>query len=258
MLVFSQNVSYMNNEKNYQKEYIDTSTEFRIGKSKESTGKLYDLLYQMEKIDRTKSEDQILSNIYSLLGFHQSAYEVFKPTVDIRNRKETAKLYTLKEKAASHGNNFIIKDIRNFRIINEQTNLLPENFNVDKEEGNKFVTKEIIVIFNKIVEPNNFEIWIYGNHKFTDNATKIIEYISWLGDCKNELIKFYNSEMGEYTEETADEDWFDTLEIYCARVYVEKSGKLSAEISIGDDFLPDHILDIEIEEREIAEISING
>ena len=249
-------------EKNYQKEYIDISTKFRkSNNSKESLDKLFDLLYELEKINRTKNENLTLSNIYTLLGFHQSAYESYKANIDSKDRKATKKLYTLEQKAKSHGNNFITKDIRKLRKNNEQIMLSPEDFKVDENEENKnkFLLKnKNIIIFNKPVKYDKFEIYIYGNSKFEDYINKIIKYISWLGNCRNKLIEFYNSELNEHTDETADEDWFDTLEIFSARIIVGKNEKLFAEISGGDEFMSDHILDIETEEQKITEMRYDG
>ena len=56
----------------------------------------------------------------------------------------------------------------------------------------------------------------------------------------------------------ADKDWYDTLEIYSLNVGVAVTGKLFAEISAGDDFASDHILDIEIEENKIIEMNYDG
>lgn len=246
-------------EKNYQKEYIDISSEFRTSNgAKDSVAKLYDLLYELEKINRTKNEELILSNIYTLLAFHQFAYEIYKPIADLSNRKDVAKLYTLEQKAKSHGNNFRIKDIRKLRGQKTSTNLAPEDFTIDAEHYNKFVTNKNILVFNKIVEHDKFEIYIYGNHKFDDYNTRIIDYISWLGNSKSDLITFYNLKLSEHTQETADEDWYDTLEVFNTRIIVGQNGKLFAEISVGDDFMSDHILDIEIEEKQITDMSYDG
>ncbi len=248
--------------KNYQKEYIYISTEFRkSNNSRESLGKLFDLLYELEKVNKSQNEEKTLSDIYSLLGFHKSAYEVYKPTADLTNRKETKKLYTLEQKAKSHANNFAMKDIRKLHKKKEQIKLLPEDFQIDNNEENKnrFLLKnKDIVIFNKPLKYNKFEIYIYGNHKFEDYIAKIIEYISWLGDCRNPLIEFYNSELSGYTNDFANEDWYDTLDIFSTRVLVGQNGKLFSEISGGDEFMSDHILDIEIEERKITEMSYDG
>jgi len=247
-------------EKNYQKEYIDISTELRkSNSSKESLYKLFDLLYEIKKVNRTKSENLTLSNIYTLLGFHQSAFELYKSNIDYKDRKVTKKLYTLEQKAKSHGNNFIIKDIRKLRKKNEQIKLLREDFKVDENGENKFLLKnKDIVIFNKPVKHDKFEIYMYGDYKFEDYITKIIKYISWLGNCRNVLIKFYNSELNEQTEETANEDWFDTLEIFSVRIIIGQNGKLFSEISAGDEFMSDHILDIETEEQKITQMNYDG
>ena len=115
-----------------------------------------------------------------------------------------------------------------------------------------------VTVFNKIVKNEKIEISIYGNHKIENYTDKIIDYIFWLGDCKKELIKFYNKELADETDEKADKDWYDTLEIYSLNVGVAVNGKLFAEISAGDDFASDHILDIEIEENKIIEMNYDG
>ncbi len=249
-------------KKKYQKEYIDISTEFRkSNNSKESLGKLFDLRYELEKVNRSQNEEKILSDIYTLLGFHQSAYEVYKPTVDLTNRKETKKCYTLGQKSKSHANNFAIKDIRKLRKKKEKVKLLFEDFKIDENEENKnrFLLKnKDIVIFNKPLKLDKFEIYIYGEHKFENCIAKIIEYISWLGNCRNPLIEFYNSELSKHTNSLANEDWYDTLDIFSTRVIVGQNGKLFSEISGGDEFMSDHILDIETEEQKITKMSYDG
>ena len=247
-------------EKNFTKDYIEISNEFRKSNaSKESIEKLYDLLYDLENSTRSKNDDLTLSNVYSLLGFHLSAYEVFKSVADFNDKKTTSKLYVMEEKAKSHKNNFVIKDIRKFRQKNGQTKLLTTDFLKSETEDNTFtIIGKDVTVFNKIVKNEKIEISIYGNHKIENYTDKIIDYIFWLGDCKKELIKFYNKELADETDEKADKDWYDTLEIYSLNVGVAVNGKLFAEISAGDDFASDHILDIEIEENKIIEMNYDG
>ena len=247
-------------ERNFTKDYIEISNEFRKSNaSKESVEKLYDLLYDLQSSSRTKNEDLTLSNLYSLLGFHQSAYETFKSVADLTDRKNTSKLYVMEEKAKSHKNNFIIKDIRKFRQQKDQTKLLTTDFLLSTTEENKvsMVDKDIVV-FNKVVKNDKVEIFIYGQHKLENFADKIIDYIFWLADCKKELIEFYNNELSEDSGEVANNDWYDTLEIYSARIIVGQNGNLYAEISGGDDFSQDHILDIEIENETITGMNYDG
>lgn len=243
-------------KKDYQKEYITLSNEFRkSNQSEESTSKLYDLLYEIEK---TTDNDRILSDIYSLLGYHQSAYDTYKPIADLSDRKSLKKHHTLEQKAKSHENNFIVKDIRKLRKKNKQPQLLPEDFSPDPKEENTYITQKDIVVFNKIVKHNKFKITLYKDHKFEDYITQIIEYINWLGTCNQELIDFYNSKLAEHTNDTADKDWFDTLDIYTTSITLGKNEKLFADITGGDQFMSDHLLDIETDEHNISDMWYDG
>ena len=247
-------------EKNFTKEYIEASNEFRKSKaSKESVGQLYDLVNELESADRTKSDDLILSNVYSLLGFHLSAYEIFKSVADLTDRKNASKLYVLEDKAKSHKNDFIIKDIRKLRGEIKRAKLLPTDFVKSESDEHKFkVADKDIVIFNKVVRNDKFEICIFGDHKFEDFTDKVIDYIYWLGNCKKELVAFYNTELSECADEVADDDWFDTLELYGVRIIIGQNRSLFSEISGGDDFCQDHILDIETSDKTISSMSYDG
>ncbi|MFW2581589.1 hypothetical protein [Aliarcobacter butzleri] len=73
----------------YSKEYINSSTEFKNSNgSKESIEKLYDLLYKLEKIDRTKNEDLLLSNVYTLLGFYEKLMNCINHGLIYQTRKK--------------------------------------------------------------------------------------------------------------------------------------------------------------------------
>ncbi|MDP8033926.1 hypothetical protein QJU43_05965 [Pasteurella atlantica] len=250
---------------NYQEQYIAISAEFRKSKrSNESIEKLYDLLYELEKRERNEQEHKILSYIYSLLEYHQSAYEIYKPLVDLKDKKDIAYLYKLQSKAKSHGNNFKIKDIRKYRRKIEQVNLSLDDFKFDSKftfrfcaDANKYLIVKNIIIFNKILKAKNFELWVYENNTLENSIEKIIDYIIWLGNCKNELIDFYNLKMAEDTEQ-ADNNWFDTLDIYGLRISLSETGNISAFISVGDTFFEDHILDIEIDDKNIVDMNYDG
>jgi hypothetical protein len=240
----------------YTKDYIALSNEFRKSNaSTESVEKLYDLLYELENTNRTKQNDIVLSNIYSLLGFHKSAYEVFKTVADLTNRKDATKMYVMEQKAKSHKDNFIIKDIRKYREKKIQPKLELSDFVASKNHKNQFgiVNKEI-VIFNKTIKEDTISIQIPSEH-IEDYSVKIIHYINWLNDCKTDLIDFYNK---EYDEDKANEDWYDTLVIYSTRIIIEESEAIFCTISGGDDFYQDHLLDIEITNDVITLMNYNG
>ena len=247
-------------ERSYSKEYIEISNDFRkTNGSKESIEKLYDLLYALESSSRTADDDITLSNVYAILGYHQCAYDVFKSVANLNDKKTTSKLYVMEAKAKSHKNNFVIKDLRKFRQKNERSKLLITDFLESETEENQFsIIDKDIVIFNKLVKNEKLAIFIYGNHKIEDYAGKIADYIFWLGNCKNELIEFYNRKISEDIQEEADDDWYDSFEIFGVRVIVGQNATLFAEISVGDDLVPDHILDIEIEEHNVTGMNYDG
>lgn len=244
---------------NYQQEYIARSTGFRESKaSPESVGKLYDLLYELEKADRTKEDSITLANIYTLLGFHLSAYETFSAVADATDRKVAVKLHGLQDKAKSHQNNFIIKDVRKLRGKIETPVLSIDDFKKQDDEGREYILDTAVVIFNKQLSSGKFKIYLYNNQKIEDHLNSILEYILWLSNCKSELISFYNAGLSEDVGETANDDWYDTLELYSARIELREEGKLFSTISGGDDFMQDHILDIEMEEKQFTDIGYDG
>nr|WP_294787011.1 hypothetical protein [uncultured Flavobacterium sp.] len=245
-------------DKNYMKEYIEFSNEFRKSNgSKESLEKMYDLLYELESLERTKDDNLVLSNVYILLGFHKSAYEVFKEVADEKNSKDASKLYVLEQKAKSHANNFIIKDLRKYREKQHLSKLTLNDFLVIKEENRIQLKVEAnkAVIFNKI-KIGEISIYIPDND-FTSYSEKIIDHIYWLGDCKEELIQFYNAN-NDFTNQIADDDWYDDLEIYKMQLTINSSGNMETLISVGDHFSQDHILDIELKNKTIVSMNYDG
>lgn len=246
-------------ENSFNKRYIETSNEFRKSNgSKESVIKLYDFLYQLTETDRTKNDELILANVFSLLEFHQSAYETFKAVADLTNRKNTTKLYALEQKAKSHGNNFKIKDIRAYQKKNKQPKLFLTDFFASERDDCKFgIPSKQVVIFNKIIDGEKIEIHL-PDTSIKTYINDITHYISWLNNCKDELIQFYNSWNKDYIEEKADSDWYDTLEIYSVRISVGNNGGIYAEISGGDEYNQDHILDIETGNKTIVSMNYDG
>lgn len=109
----------------FRKSYIELSKKYRAAKSEENTIALFDLLYLLEKECEQKEDYSILSNLYSLLNFHESAYKVFDSIVDKSKRKEMAQWLVLKEKADSHQNAFAEKDWRKFKASEEELKNLP-------------------------------------------------------------------------------------------------------------------------------------
>lgn len=242
-------------EENYLNKYIHFSNEFRKSNgSNESVAKIYDLLYELEKLNRTKEENLVISNIYTLLGFHRSAYEIFKTAVDLSNKKEVSKLYVLEQKAKSHENNFIIKDIREAMEKKKQTKLTLSDFSENDPDKFEIPEKEII-IFNKIIK-GKARIYL-PDSDIEKYISTISEYLSWLADCKNDLIEFYN-QNNEFTEQEANDDWYYALDIYRVVITINSSGDIDTFIAAGDTFSQDHILYFEMKNKKIVSMNYDG
>jgi len=246
-------------EKDYQSSYIECADECRnTGNSKEGIAKMYDLLYRLQQADRTKDQDLILVNVYTFLGYHQSAYDLAKLCMELADRKNIAKLYTLESKAKSHQNNFIIKDLRKLKQRNTPIALQPADFVVSAIDENLICIKKDIVIFNKIVKAEKVKVFIYAICKPEDYIDRINDYLFWMADCQKELILFYNQEFAGGMPQKADTDWYDTLEVFGLKIIIGDNGRLYAEVASGDEYMPDHILDVEMQEREILAIQYDG
>ena len=243
--------------KNYMKEYIEFSNEFRkSNSSRESVEKIYDLLYELESIEKSKQENLVLSNVYILLGFHRSAYETFKEAADSKKTKDASKLYVLEQKAKSHENNFVIKDLRKLRGEKENVQLVLSDFSQSKKDEKKFKIKnKHIVVFNKVLEKGKFSIYL-PNNRIKEYFDKIVEHINWLSNCKNELIDFYNKEQFDL-QIRADIDWYDTLELYRILIIINDDDVFTS-VTAGDDFYRDHLLEIELSGNKITSMNYNG
>ena len=243
------------------KRYIDASNVFRKAKEPhQGAVALYDLLYDLQaKTERTKEEERILTDTYSLLEYHLSAYETFLRIADPTNYKEKSKLVVLADKAQTHKDTFCIKDIRKSKAKKKQKALNVEDFEKveDFESACEYVlSTRKVVIFGREVEGENFSFFINKDTPIENCFNKIKEYLEWLSDAKATLISYYNEHCAEYTPQ-ADDNWYNTLEVYSGSIWV--GGKeISAHISTGDIFTSDHLLEIDFDDKEITDIGWEG
>ena len=243
------------------KRYIDASNAFRKAKEPhQGAMALYDLLYDLQaKTERTKEEERILTDTYSLLEYHLSAYEIFLRIADPTNYKEKSKLVVLADKAQTHKDTFCIKDIRKLRAKKKQKALKIEDFEKveDFESACEYVlSTRKVVIFGREVEGENFSFFINKDIPLESCLHSINKYLEWLSDAKATLINYYNEHCAEYTPQ-ADDNWYNTLEVYRGSIWV--GGKeISAHISAGDIFTSDHLLEIDFEGKEITHIGWDG
>ena len=243
------------------KRYIDASNAFRKAADyHEGAIALYDLLYDLQaKEERTLEEERILTDTYSLLGYHLSAYETFLRIADPTNYKEKSKLLVLEDKAKTHKNTFCIKDIRKLKAKKKQKTLKVADFEKveDFESECEYVlsTKKVVIL-GKEIEGEDFSFFINKETPLESCLHSINKYLEWLSDAKMTLINYYNEHCREYTPQ-ADDNWYNTLEVYSGHMYIGSTG-VAAHISAGDIFTPDHLLDIDFEGKEITHIGWDG
>ena len=243
------------------KRYIDASNAFRkAGGSHEGAIALYDLLYDLQaKTQRTKEEERILADTYTLLEYHLSAYETFLRIADTTNYKEKSKLLVLEDKAKTHKNTFCIKDVRKLKAKKKPKTFKVADFEKVKDfesECEYLLSTKKVVIFNKELEGEDFSFFINKGTSLESCLHSINEYLEWLSDAKAILINYYNEHCAEYTPQ-ADDNWYNTLEVYSGHLDIGSIG-ISAHISAGDIFSPDHLLEIDFEGKEITHIGWDG
>ncbi|MHC6204807.1 hypothetical protein ACYULU_16640, partial [Breznakiellaceae bacterium SP9] len=182
---------------NYMKQYIELSNEFRKNnKSQEIIGKLYDFIDVLEKDDH-KENKMVLTYVYTLMGFHKKAYDLYVTIYNQNDRKQKAKLFDMEQMSKSHGDNFIVK-LHKKQKAPEKTNYTADDF-VEEEHEEKLKTYTLnkdCVIFNQTFASKPLRISIHKDIELLNYISPINEYINWLGgNCKKELIKYYNKNI---------------------------------------------------------------
>jgi hypothetical protein len=244
---------------NYMKQYIELSNEFRKdNKSQEIIKKLYDFMDLLQK-DENKDNKMVLVYVYTLLAYYKKAYDLYLKLYNENDRKQKAKLFDMEQMSKSHGDNFAIK-LKKKPKINKEVNYSVDDFveeNIIGEYKN-YVLNKTCIIFNQIFDNEPLEIKLYKDFVLSEYITQINNYIHWLGgECKTKLISYFNKNMA-FVEEKADDEWYETLEIYSVSIIMAKNKKLCATIACGDNIFMDHILDIETEEDKIWSMNIDG
>ncbi|WP_314271574.1 hypothetical protein, partial [Capnocytophaga sputigena] len=175
------------------------------------------------------------------------------------NYKEKSKLLVLEDKAKTHKNTFCIKDVRKLKAKKKPKTLKVADFEKveDFESSYEYVlpTRKV-VIFGREVEEEDFSFFINKDIPLESCLHSINKYLEWLSDAKATLINYYNEHCGAYTPE-ADDNWYNTLEVYSGHLDIGCIG-ISAHISAGDIFSPDHLLEIDFEGKEITHIGWDG
>lgn len=250
------------NIKNYQKEYNELVKRFRENyNNRDISLELFDLLYTLQSIEQTQENKALQSNIYAVLEHWQTAYKLLLESVNTMDSKIQSKLFVFSEKAKTYKDTFGLKDIRKNRQKKESPIINLEDF-VRKGDLSTIYSMDNIslVIFNKYCPTDKFNIHASSLLSSIDKV-ELIEHIHWLSDIRELLIEFYNSTSNQYLpfiEGVADDDWYDTLDVYSTTIKYRGIGEIETTVSIGDQFIKDHIIDLVIENKECIEMRFDG
>ena len=240
---------------NMMKRYADLSASFRNTKqSKESIEKLYEFLGEINGA-ADKTAQLVTSQVYSLLGYHKKAYDIFVSIADKSNRKDASRLFEMQQMATSHSDNFALK--RKPAPVQQRPELTINDF---VEETNHSPGEQVFaisgdnIIFGKPFKKNPLFVHIEGSLTLEAAFIEIAAYINWLETCKAQLIDFYN----ENFDDKAGDEWYDYLEIFGVRITLSEDRSLSAYITCGDDIASDHLLDVELVGTTVVSMSYDG
>lgn len=265
---------------NYRHQFNEILKEFKqkpYQNNHQAIAKLYDLKQELENQTHQNNfdNDMVLFSIYNTLGLFASAYEIYQKHHTADTPKAKAQLYKIAEKAKSHGNHFALKDIRQekSKIKKRKTKitLSLDDFKPSLEQSTDkddwFSIEKNIPIFwrNFTSKSERIEVVIHKNclEQYLPKITELVNHFAYLEP--NILIDYYNnppqnghSYTIECTQIQADENWFNSLEIYRYQISTygdHDNPSFSVNISVGDIYDIDHILNLEFNEKDLFIIS---
>lgn len=92
----------------FQRQYIECSKRYREKEDADSVRALYVLKESLEAESAPEAK-RVLVDVYDLLDFKKSAYELFSALASKSDRKDLKRLGSLKEYAENWGDTFAVK-----------------------------------------------------------------------------------------------------------------------------------------------------
>jgi len=95
----------------YQQKYIELSKQFRAAgaPTRKTAAPLHAFIEELRAAPSSRQTSDILADVYSLLGYHKTACEIFSAIADASDRKDAARLFKMKGLAEGHRDDFAIK-----------------------------------------------------------------------------------------------------------------------------------------------------
>lgn len=262
---------------NYRQLFNEILKEFNANPTQNNhlvIGKLYDLKDELEQqtYQNNFDNDMVLFSVYNTLGFFASAYEIYQKHHTADTPKAKAQLYKIAEKAETHGNHFALKDIRQIKsddIKKRKTKitLSLDDFELGLEQSTDkgywfTINKNIPIFWRNFTSKNErIEVIIHKNclEQYLPKITELVNHFAYLEP--NILIDYYNnppqnghSYTIQNTQIQADENWFNSLEIYHCQISTygdNHNPSFEVIINMGDTYDINHILTLEFNEKDL-------
>ncbi len=221
----------------------------KSGASAESINKLFDLLYELRKKNRSHQEQYILAKTLYLLGSHHEAEIILEsdesPVHSPRKKEQERSLKLLQEIRKENSSPFrtakVYRDLREAASPKKISLLSLDDLKTMQDHDGNRTTYQIafsdsvknIIVCNKNVTTE----WI---NVFSENQPdeflmmKLIFHFEWLAGIKNELTEFYRTADTDYKPEKTDPDWFNGLEVWDVMIDIDLENTIHTEILIAD------------------------
>ncbi|MHC5352800.1 hypothetical protein ACYSNX_01175 [Myroides sp. LJL115] len=244
-----------------QKKYNQLSKGFRASQYKDNN-LLADLFTLKEKLEQKElliAEKEILVGLYTLLEFHQKAYQLYDEIADTSLFKQVARLSVLQDKALSMKDTFARKDPREPIVFHAPTTLELSGFiESDKAYAYHLRNKEVVVFQKKV---SCDRVYLYKEDEVELNALDIKminKALSKMANFKEELILFYNKSFETSLGLNANAHWYTTLEVFSLHFNLYSQDDMEVRITAGDNNLVDHLLDICVDNLEVVSMDYDG
>lgn len=244
-----------------QKKYNQLAKGFRASQFKDNNllADLFILKEQLEQKELLGAEKEILVGLYTLLEFHEKAYQLYDKYADTSIFKQAARLSVLQEKAVLMKDTFARKDPREPIVFYGPTTLeLPDFIESDKAYAYHLRNKDVVV-FQKKVSYDRVYVYKEDEAELNDLDIKSInEVLSKMANFKEELILFYNKSFETPLGLNANADWYTTLEVFSLHFNLYSQDDVEVRITAGDNNLTDHLLDICVDKLEVISMDYDG
>ncbi|WP_294358562.1 hypothetical protein [uncultured Clostridium sp.] len=101
---------------------------------------------------------------------------------------------------------------------------------------------------------DKFKLWVKKDINLTNIIDTINLSLKYISSCKSDLTSFYEKLSGS----SVYSNWFDDIEVYSIDLTFISDTDYEAIISCGDTLIPDHLLEIYIDNNKITDIILDG